>query len=123
MIEQINDGYDWKLHGDAATISKREAVQQIVDGLNERQRLAIEDIATHWQATGCGMDSEALADALDIQGANPPARAREVMATLEKHHLIQKCKDKPAKGHGGGQPKKLFKPTKNAIALYGKANV
>tara|TARA_B100000579_G_C22775520_1_gene826363 strand:- start:281 stop:1456 length:1176 start_codon:yes stop_codon:yes gene_type:complete len=123
MIEQVNDGYNWTLHGNAATISRRDAVQEIVDGLNERQRLAIEDIATHWQATGCGMDAEALADALDIQGANPPARAREVMATLEKNHLIQKCGDKPAKGDGGGQAKKLYKPTKAAIDLYGKANV
>ena len=123
IIEQINDGYEWILHGDAASISRRDAVQQIVDGLNERQRLAIEDIATHWQATGCGMDAEALADALDIQGANPPARAREVMATLEKNHLIQKCGDKPAKGDGGGQAKKLYKPTKAAIDLYSKANV
>jgi len=123
IIEQINDGYEWILHGNAASISRRDAVQEIVDGLNERQRLAIEDIATHWQATGCGMDAEALADALDIQGANPPARAREVMATLEKNHLIQKCGDKPAKGDGGGQAKKLYKPTKAAIDLYGKANV
>ena len=63
-----------------AIIFVGEAVKEIVDKLNERQRLAIEDIATHYQATGCGMDAEALADALDIQGANPPARAREVMA-------------------------------------------
>ena len=123
LIEQVNDGYDWKLHGDAATVSRRDAVQGIVDALNERQRLAIEDIATHWQATGCGMDAEALADALDLQGANPPARAREVMATLEKNHLIQKCGDKPAKGDGGGQAKKLFRPTKAAIDLFGQSNV
>ena len=123
IIEQINDGYEWKLHGDAATITKRDAVQGIVDKLNERQTLAIEDMATHFQATGCGMDSEALADALHLEGKNPPARAREVMAALEKQHLIERCKDKPAKGHGGGQPKKLYKPTKAAIDLYGKANV
>ena len=47
----------------------------------------------------------------------------EVMATLEKNHLVQKCGDKPAKGDGGGQAKKLYKPTKAAIDLYGKANV
>tara|TARA_R100000664_G_scaffold5128_2_gene9929 strand:- start:432 stop:1790 length:1359 start_codon:yes stop_codon:yes gene_type:complete len=123
IIEQINDGYDWKLHGDAATISKREAVQEIVEKLNERQTVAIEDIATHYQATGCGMDAEALADALNIEGRNPTARAREVMATLEKNHLVEKAGDKPAKGDGGGQAKKLYKPTKAAIDLYGKANV
>ena len=123
IIEQINDGYDWKLHGDAATISRREAVQEIVDELNGRQRLAIEDIATHYQATGCGMSAEALADALNIQGANPLARAREVMATLEKHHLVEKAGEEKAKGDKGGQAKRLFKPTKHAIDLYGKGNV
>ena len=123
IIEQVNEGHEWKLHGDAETISKREAVQEIVDELNDRQRLAIEDIATHFQATGCGMDAEALADALDIQGANPVARAREVMAALEKHHLIQKDGEKPAKGAGGGQAKKLYKPTKSALTLYGKLSV
>ena len=123
IIEQINEGYEWKLHGDAAMISKQEAVQEIVDDLNERQRLAIEDIATHYQATGCGMDAEALADALNIQGANPVARAREVIAALEKHHLVEKAGEKKAKGDGGGQAKKLYKPTYGAIDLYGKANV
>ena len=124
IIEQVNEGYEWRLHGNAAKIAKMEAVQEIVDNeLNERQRLAIEDIATHYQATGCGMDAEALADALDIQGANPPARAREVMATLEKHHLIEKSGEQAAKGGAGGQAKRLYKPTKNAIAIYGKANV
>ena len=123
IIEQINDGYDWKLHGDAATISRREAVQEIVEKLNERQTLAIEDIATHYQATGCGMSAEALADALNIEGRNPVARAREVMATLEKHHLVEKAGEKKAKGDGGGQAKRLFKPTKHAIDLYGKGNV
>ena len=123
IIEQINEGYDWKLHGDAGKIAKLEAVQEIVEDLNERQRLAIEDIATHYQATGCGMDAEALADALHIEGRNPTARAREVMASLERQHLVEKAGDKPAKGDGGGQAKKLYKPTKAAIDLYGKANV
>jgi hypothetical protein len=124
IVEQINDGFEWKCHGDAATISKREAVQEIVDEqLNERQRLAIEDIATHWQATGCGMDAEALADALNLEGRNPVARAREVIAALEKHHLVEKSGEKKAKGDGGGQAKKLYKPTYGAIDLYGKANV
>ena len=85
--------------------------------------LAIEDIATHWQATGCGMDAEALADALNLEGRNPVARAREVIAALEKHHLVEKSGEKKAKGDGGGQAKKLYKPTYGAIDLYGKANV
>jgi hypothetical protein len=123
IIEQINEGYEWKLHGDAAMISKQEAVQEIVDDLNERQRLAIEDIATHFQVTGCGMDAEALADALNIQGANPVARAREVIAALEKHHLVEKAGEKKAKGDGGGNAKKLVKPTKSALTVYGKLSV
>jgi len=123
IIEQINEGYDWKLHGDAGEIAKREAVEELIEDLNERQTLAIEDISTHYQSTGCGMDAEALADALNIEGRNPIARAREVMATLEKHHLVEKAGEKKAKGHGGGQAKRLFRPTKNAIALYSKANV
>ena len=123
IIEQINEGYEWKLHGNAAKIAKREAVQEIVEELNERQTMAIEDIATHYQVTGCGMDAEALADALHIEGRNPVARARETMATLEKKHLIEKAGEQRAKGDGGGQAKKLYKPTKAAIDLHGKANV
>jgi len=123
IIEQINEGYEWKLHGNAGEIAKREAVEELIADLNERQTLAIEDIATHYQATGCGMDAEALADALHLEGKNPVARAREVMATLEKHHLVEKAGEKKAKGDGGGQAKKLYKPTKNAIALYSKLNV
>ena len=106
-----------------AMISKQEAVQEIVDDLNERQRLAIEDIATHFQATGCGMDAEALADALNIEGRNPVARAREVIAALEKNHLVEKAGEKKAKGDGGGNAKKLVKPTKSALTVYGKLSV
>ena len=58
-----------------------------------------------------------------IEGINPVARARETMATLEKKHLIEKAREQRAKGDGGGQAKKLYKPTKAAIDLYGKANV
>ena len=123
IIEQINDGYDWKLHGNAAKIAKIEAVQEIVDDLTERQTLAIEDISDHWKATGCGMDAEALADALNIDGRNPTARAREIFAALEKHHLVEKAGEKKAKGDGGGQAKKLYRPTKSALSCYGKLSV
>tara|TARA_E500000331_G_scaffold83327_1_gene79039 strand:+ start:1123 stop:2478 length:1356 start_codon:yes stop_codon:yes gene_type:complete len=123
IIEQVNDGYEWKLHGNAAKVAKLEAVQEIVEGLNERQTLAIEDMVEHVQATGCGMSAEDLAAALNLDSRNPEARAREVMATLEKKHLILKAGEEKAKGDGGGQAKKLYKPTKSAIELYGKVNV
>ena len=44
------------------------------------------------------MDAEHLAAALSIEGRNPEARAREVLSTLKKHHLIECVGDKPAKG-------------------------
>ena len=66
------------------------------------------------------MDAEHLAAALSIEGRNPPARAREVLAALEKQHLIERFGDMPAKGASGGKPKLLYKPTKAALSLYGK---
>ena len=120
LIEQIEDGHDWLLHGDASTVAKHAAIQQIVEGLNERQTLAIEDICAHWTYAQAAMDAEHLAAALSIEGRNPPARAREVLAALEKQHLIERFGDMPAKGASGGKPKLLYKPTKAALSLYGK---
>ena len=120
LIEQVEEGHDWLLHGDVATVAKKEAVKEIVDGLNERQTLAIEDICCHWTFAEAPMDAEHLAAALSIEGRNPEARAREVLSALEKHRLVEKAGDMPAKGGAGGKPKLLYKPTKAALSLYGK---
>lgn len=119
LIEQIDNGEEWILHGDADHVAKVEAVQDLVDGLNARQTLAIEDITDHWNATGQPMNAQDLADAIGIEGKNPHSRAREVLASLEKIHLVIGAGDKKAKGNGGGKPMKLYKPTKEAISLYG----
>jgi len=120
LIEQSNEGHEWILHGDAATVAREVAIDEIVDKLNERQTLAIEDICNHWTSTSEPMDAEHLAAALSIEGRNPEARAREVLSTLKKHHLIECVGDKPAKGGVGGKPKKLYKPTEAALSIYEK---
>ena len=120
LIEQINEGREWISHGDAKKVAKQEAIEEIIEGLTPRQKLAIEDIATHYQATGCGMDTESLVAAIGLDGQNASQRAREIFNSLKSHHLVERCEQKRAKGDGGGKPRNLYRPTKEAIHLYGK---
>ena len=120
LIEQINEGREWISHGDAKKVEKLEAIEEIIEGLTPRQKIAIDDISDHYKATGCGMDSEALIAALNIDGASATARANEIFTSLKRHHLVEKCEVKKAKGDGGGKPRNLYKPTKEAMQRYGR---
>ena len=120
LIEQINEGREWISHGDAKKVAKQEAIEEIIEALTPRQKLAIEDIATHYQATGCGMDTDSLVAAIGLDGQNASQRAREIFNSLKSHHLVERCEQKRAKGDGGGKPRNLYRPTKEAIHLYGK---
>jgi hypothetical protein len=118
LIEQTDDGHAWISHGDADTVARRAAAEEVINSLNDRQTLAIEDICTHWHATEQPMDAGQLAAALAIEGANPLARARDVLSTLERHHLIEKAGERPAEGGRGGKPSTLYRPTNAALDLY-----
>lgn len=115
LIEQNDEG--WICHGDAETIAKKQAIQEVIDGLNERQTAAFEDLVAHWLATHQGMDAQAIADALGIEGANPTARARDLLMALKKVHLAEEAGERPAAGGSGGKPTKLYRPTAAALSI------
>jgi hypothetical protein len=118
LVEQVEDGRAWICHGDAETVARRTAAEQVADGLNDRQTQAIEDFCAHWHATGQAMDAQHLAAALAIEGANPDARAREVITSLARVGLLEKTGDRPATGGRGGKTGKLYRPTEAALSLY-----
>lgn len=118
LIEQVDDGRSWISHGDADSIARITAAEEVVNGLTERQAIAIEDICTHWHTTGQPMDAMQLAAALGIEGSDPERRAREVFASLRKAFLVEKAGDRLAEGGRGGKPTQLYRPTDAALHLY-----
>jgi hypothetical protein len=68
------------------------------------------------------MDAGQLAAALDIPGSDPDRRAREIVASLAKHHLVEKAGERPAEGGRGGKPSPLYRPTAVALDLYPPAS-
>lgn len=48
LIEQVDEGTRWISHGDADTIAKTQAIQELIDCLSERAACALEDIVDHW---------------------------------------------------------------------------
>ena len=91
LIEQVDEGIRWISHGDAETIAKAQAIQELIDNLGEHATCALEDIVDHWQTMQQPMDATAVASALNLEGGNPTARARDLLKTLEKKFLIQQC--------------------------------
>ena len=48
LIEQVDEGTRWISHGDADTIAKQQAIQELIESLGERAACALEDIVDHW---------------------------------------------------------------------------
>ena len=85
LIEQVDEGTRWISHGDAETLAKAQAIQELIDSLGERATCAFEDIVDHWQTTQQPMDATAVAAALNLEGGNPTARARDLLKTLKRN--------------------------------------
>ncbi|MDO6353258.1 AAA family ATPase [Synechococcus sp. YX-04-1] len=117
LIEQVDDGYNWISHGDAEDVAKQRIIEDLIDGLEPRQRDALEDLVEHWQHTGAGMTASAVADALGIDGSNPEARARETIDKLRKVRLVEQDGEKERKGTG--RRKALWRPTASALQFFG----
>lgn len=117
LIEQIDDGYNWMSHGDAEAVAKQQIIEDLVDGLEPRQQDALNDLVEHWQHTNAGMTASAVADALDIGGSNPEARARETIDKLRKAHLVEQ--DGEQERQGTGRRKALWRPTAAALQVFG----
>ena len=65
------------------------------------------------------MDATAVAAALNLEGGNPTARARDLLKTLEKKFLIEPCGERrPETGSKGGKPSKLYRPTETVLTFY-----
>ena len=122
LIEQVDEGRSWISHGDADTVALRAAAEEVINDLNGRQTLALEDLCAHFHATGQGMDAGQLAAALAIEGTDPDRRAREIVASLAKHHLVEKAGERPAEGGRGGKPSPLYRPTAVALDLHPPAS-
>lgn len=124
LIEQVDEGKRWISHGDADTIAKTQASQELINNLSERAACALEDIVDHWQITQKPMDATAVAAALNLGGENPTARARDVLKMLEKKFLIEQCGERrPETGSKGGKPSKLYRPTETVLTLYPRYNI
>ena len=124
LIEQVDEGTRWISHGDADTIAKMQAIQELIDSLGERAACALEDIVDHWQTTQQPMDATAIAAALNLGGENPTARARDLLKTLEKKFLVEQCGERrPETGSKGGKPSKLYRPTDAVLTLYPRYNI
>ena len=67
------------------------------------------------------MDATAVAAALNLEGGNPTARARDLLKTLEKKFLIEPCGERrPETGSKGGKPSKLYRPTETVLTFYSR---
>ena len=111
VIEQTDAG--WICHGSGEEVAQAQAIQEVIDKLEDRQHQALRDMAHHWKATHRGMDAVHLADALDCM----PNRAAETIAALERKHLLQRAGERPA-GPKGGKPAKLYRPVDVVLPLF-----
>lgn len=67
------------------------------------------------------MDATAIAAALNLEGGNPTARARDLLKTLEKKFLVEHCGERrPETGSKGGKPSKLYRPTETVLTFYSR---
>ena len=114
LIEQIDDGFDWKLHGSASDVARQKAIQDVVDGLKGRSEDALQEMVTHWQCTSRGMDAVHLAAALDL----PDNRARELIESLLRKNLLQAAGTKAAAGGLGGKPRNLYRPVDAVLPFF-----
>jgi hypothetical protein len=113
LIEQVDDGFNWKLHGTASDVAKLQKLQTILDSLTERQTQGIEAMGQQWAATHTGMDLVELGAALDL----PRNRAKEVMDQLIKRQLIQFDQERHARGGGAGHSSRLYRPVDVVLPL------
>ncbi len=64
------------------------------------------------------MSALALADALDIVGSNPEARARETIDKLRKNKLVEQQGEEERQGTG--RRKALWRPTSAVLQVIGR---
>ncbi len=62
------------------------------------------------------MSASAIAQALDITGANPEGRARETIDKLRKVRLIEQCGEESREG--GGRRKALWRPVDQVTQAF-----
>ena len=118
LIEQVDDGQCWQLHGTGEQIAKTELVKKLVSALTDHQDAALRELCCHWNATGCGMDAVHLAVALQIDRATPRSNATQVLNSLERRHLVIHDGYRAAEGGMGGKPAKLFRPAEEVLPLF-----
>lgn len=117
LIEQIEDGHDWLLHGTGEEIAVQSALEKLIEALTDRQYAALRDMAHHYNATGCGMDARHLADALDLS-PHGRVKAQEVLDSLNRKKLIEPAGNRPALGSDGGKPANLYRPVDAVLPLF-----
>lgn len=120
LVEQVDEGREWILHGSGEQVAMESALQGIIDALTDRQHEALLDMGRHWVSTGQGMDNVHLAAALGLEGIRPDRKAAEVTRALERKGLLLRGGQRDASGKAGGQPAQRYQPMQQVIALLQK---
>lgn len=116
LIEQVDEGYDWILHGTGEEVARQQHIEHVMEGLTDRQSEALQVMCQYWRENQQGMDAEQLAQVLQIEGATPRTKARKLMAALKSQKLLVDAGQREAKGASGGQPARLLRPIDEVIA-------
>lgn len=117
LIEQIDEGRNWVLHGTGEEVVRLQQLEQILDGLTQRQYDALMLMCRYWQQSQEGIDAVQLARALGVKGATPHTKARTVLVSLHRQKLLVDAGFRAASGEAGGQPARLYRPIDELLAI------
>jgi hypothetical protein len=118
LIEQVEEGCNWISHGTGEEAAMQLQLQQIIDGLTQRQYEALRVMCQHWRQHQQGLDAVQLAKALKIKGSTPHTKARTVLVALERRKLLASAGSRQAAGATGGQPACLYRPIDEVLAAF-----
>jgi predicted transcriptional regulator len=112
LIEQVEGGNSWCLHGTAEQIRQTEGFKEVIEKLTDRQDEVLSDMCNHWMATGKGMDARHLENALNLKRQ----AARKIMQALKSKGLILEWGQSDSSS--AGRPRILFRPVEEVLGYY-----